>query len=80
VVEFQSGIVGDSTALSSAVSTGTGQLSVIREYTRTLGLKNISKSKIVMVTAPLATISDATQQIINSDTGILDIGVDIDTA
>jgi len=78
VVEFQAGVVGDSTALSSAISTGTGQLSVIREYTRILGLKNANKSKIVMVTAPLATISDATQQIINSDTGILDVGVDTD--
>lgn len=78
VVEFQAGIVGDSTALSSSVSTGTGQLSVIREYTRILGLKTLNKSKVVMVTAPLATISDATQQTINSDTGILDIGVDTD--
>jgi len=78
VVEFQAGIVGDSTALSSAISTGTGQLSVIREYTRMLGLKNPNKSKIVMVTAPLVTIADATQQIINADTGVLDIGVDTD--
>jgi len=78
VVEFMAGIVGDSTALSSAVSTGTGQLSVIREYTRMLGLNNPNKSKIVMVTAPLATIADATQQIINADTGVLDIGVDTD--
>jgi hypothetical protein len=78
VVEFQAGIVGDSTALSSAVSTGTGQLSVVREYTRILGLKNVNKSKVVMVTAPLATIADANQVIINPDTGVSDTGVDID--
>jgi len=77
-VEFQGGIVGDSTALSSAISTGTAQLSVIRESVRKLGLANKLRPKIVLQTNPLTTISDATQQIINSDSGVQDVGVEVD--
>jgi len=80
VVEFQAQIVGDATLLSEAVSIGTGQLSVIRENTRTLGMKNTIRSKIILQTAPLANIGLAQQTIINPDTGATDSGVDLDTA
>jgi len=64
--------------LSSAISTGTAQLSVIRESVRKLGLENKLRPKIVLQTNPLTTISDATQQIINSDSGVQDVGVEVD--
>jgi len=72
VVEFQAGIVGDSTAISGdgIISTGSAQLSVIRENTRTLGMKNTLRSKTVLQTAPLAQILIGNQVIINSDTGV----------
>jgi len=80
VVEFVGGIVGDSTALSTTVSTGTCQLSVIRENQRMIGLENKLKRKIVLQTAPLTAVADAAQQIINSDSGVQDVGVEYDTA
>jgi len=79
VVEFSSGIVGDSTALSSIVSTGTAQLSVIRESVRILGLKNLLKSNVVLQTAQLSQIATATQVIINADTGVGLSGAVIDS-
>jgi len=77
VVEFQAGIVGDNTVANS-VSTGTGQLSIIRSNTRVLGLVNKLRPKILLQTANLTDIANANQVIINNDTGIQDIGVDLD--
>ena len=77
VVEFQAGIVGDNTVANS-VSTGTGQLSIIRSNTRVLGLVNKLRPKIMLQTAQLTDIANANQVIINNDTGIQDIGVDLD--
>lgn len=72
VVEFQAGIVGDSTAITgdNVISTGSCQLSCIRESTRTLGMKNTLRSKVVLQTQPLTQIAIANQVIINSDTGV----------
>lgn len=72
VVEFKAGIVGssDAVATDSTISTGSGQLSVIRESTRTLGLKNTLRSKVVLQTDPLTQIAIGSQVIINSDTGV----------
>jgi len=78
VVEFQAGIVGDST-VANVISTGTGQLSVIRENQRILGLENKLRRKIMLQTAQLTDIANANQQIINSDTGVIDTGVDLDS-
>jgi len=77
VVEFQAGIVGDST-VANLVSTGTGQLSVIRENQRVLGLENKLRRKIMLQTAQLTDIANANQAIINPDTGTADVGVDIE--
>lgn len=78
VVEFQAGIVGDSTA-NNSISTGSGQLSCILEEKRILGLRGRSDGgKVIMPTPPLAGISKSLQQIINPDTGIADVGVDDD--
>lgn len=68
VVEFQGGIAGSTE--TSDISTSTCQLSVIRENTRTLGLKNTLRSKTVLQTDPLTQIAIANQVIINSDTGV----------
>jgi len=72
VVEFKAGIVGDSTAISGdgIISTGSCQVSCIRESTRTLGMKNTLRSKTVLQTAPLTQILIGNQVIINSDTGV----------
>lgn len=72
VVEFKAGIVGDSTATTgdNVISTGSCQLSCIRESTRTLGMKNTLRSKTILQTAPLTQIAIANQVIINSDTGV----------
>jgi len=80
VVEFQGGIVGDSTAVTgnNVVSTGDCQLSVIRENQRVLGIENKLKSKIVLQTAPLTQIAIANQVIINSDSGVGLTGAIID--
>ena len=77
VVEFQAGIVGDSLT-ANLVSTGTGQLSVIRENQRVLGLENKLKRKIMLQTAQLTDIANAQQTTINPDTGVTDTGVDLD--
>jgi len=80
VVEFQGQIVGDSTAVTGngVISIGTGQLSVVRESSRILGMKNTLRSKIILQTSPLATIADASQQTINPDTGVVDAGAEFD--
>jgi len=80
VVEFQGGIVGDNTVTTgdNVISSGTAQISVIRETVRQLGLANKLKKKVVLQTAPLTTIADNRQQIINIDSGVSDVGVDID--
>lgn len=72
VVEFEGGIVGDSTAVTGdgIISTGSAQLSVIRENQRVLGVESKYRSKIVLQTAPLTQIAIANQVIINSDTGV----------
>lgn len=72
VVEFQAGIVGDSqiTLGDNVVSTGSCQLSCIRESQRTLGMKNTLRSKVVLQTQPLTQIAITNQVIINSDTGV----------
>jgi len=81
VVEFQGQIVGDGTVTTgdNVVSIGTTQLSVIRESTRTLGLENTLKSKIVLQTAPPTNIANASQIIINPDAGVMDTGVELDS-
>jgi len=68
-VEFQGQVVG---AIDTAnlVSTGSAQLSVIREDIRILGLKNGLKPKVMLQTSPLTTILKANQVIINPDTGV----------
>jgi len=76
LVEFQGGIVGDTT--SSEISTGLSQLSCIRESKRIIGIRNKLKSKIYLVTAPPAIIAPANNLIINSDTGQALGGVAID--
>jgi len=80
VVEFTGGMVGDSTATTgnNNISSGDGQLSVIRESERVLGLKNYLRPKITLQTAPLATIAIANQVIINADTGVQLSGAQID--
>lgn len=80
VVEFEGGIVGDSTAVTGdgSISTGSCQLSVIRENSRILGVENKYRSKIVLQTAPLTQIAIANQVIINSDSGVGLTGAIID--
>jgi hypothetical protein len=67
-VEFQGQIVG---AIDTAnlVSTGSAQLSCIRDDLRVLGMKNWIKPKVFMKTNPLSTILKANQTIINPDSG-----------
>jgi len=81
VVEFQGGIVGDSTVTTgdNVISTGSCQLSVVRENQRVLGIENKYKPKIVLQTAPLTQIAIANQVIINSDTGVGLTGTVIDS-
>lgn len=78
VVSFRAGIVGDST-LNNVISTGSGQLSCIMEEKRVIGLKTAKKSLIVMGTPALAAIAKANQQIINPDTGVVDLGFEEDS-
>ena len=77
VVEFQGQIVGNT--LLPDVSTGFTQLSVIRQSTRQIGIKNKLKSKIYLITAPPAQIGSGNNQIINPDTGDMDIAVAFDS-
>lgn len=67
-VEFQGQIVGGSDT-TNVVSTGSAQLSVIREDIRILGQKNGLKSKVMLQTSPLDKIANGNQVIINPDSG-----------
>lgn len=67
-VEFQGQLVGGSDT-TDVVSTGSAQLSVIREDIRILGQKNGLKSKVMLQTSPLTKIANASQVIINPDAG-----------
>ena len=80
VVEFQAGIVGDSTAVTGdgVISIGTGQLSVVRESLRTIGMKNTLRPKVLLQTAPLTTIATNVQLTINPDTGVQDVSAEFD--
>jgi len=80
VVEFQGQIVGDSNVATGdgIISIGTGQLSVVRESTRILGMKNTLRSKIILQTTPLAIIAASQQQTINPDTGLIDTAAEFD--
>lgn len=75
-VEFQGQIVGDSTVTTgdNVISTGSAQLSVIREDIRILGQKNGLKPKVMLQTIPLTGITNANQYIINPDTGVAGSG------
>ncbi len=77
VVEFEAGVVG-SNIVNNQISTGSGQLSVIMEEKRIVGLSGRLKSKLVMPTAPLAGIALANQTTINPDTGVQDVGYEED--
>lgn len=75
VVSFEAGLVGDSDVLTNnVVTTGNCQLSVINEEKRILGCLGKQKTQMVMRTAPLATVTIASQYTINPDTGIADTG------
>lgn len=78
VVEFMGQIVGDSGETAGLITSGSAQLSCIRESTRTLGIVNPLRSQVILITAPLSIIPLNVQQIINPDTGVADIGVDQD--
>jgi len=79
VVEFQAGIVGDSTA-ANVISTGSGQLSCILEEKRIIGTRGRNKGgKIYMPTPALTGIALANQQVINPDTGVIDTGYEDDS-
>lgn len=71
-VEFQGQVVGsdDLVAGIGVISTGSSQLSVIREDIRILGQKNGLKSKVMLQTPALSTIPQGNQVIINPDTGV----------
>jgi len=84
VVEFQAGVVGDSA--SSNVTTGSGQISVIREEKRVMGLHNPRKSQLVMPNQTssgnstlLTSLALANQVTINPDSGVQDTGAEIDS-
>lgn len=83
VVEFQGGIVGDTTVTTgdNIISTGTAQLSCILEEKRILGLRGRSKGgRQYLMTPPLTQIALASQYTINPDTGVADTGgADIDS-
>jgi len=76
VVEFQGQIVGSS--LTPDVSTGFTQLSVIRQSTRQIGIRNKLKSKIYLITAAPVQIGSGNNQIINPDSADLDLAVAFD--
>lgn len=81
MVEFQAGIVGDSTVTAGdgLISTGSAQLSAILEEKRIVGIRGRnSGGKVIMITNPLSNILNANQFIINQDTGVGDTGVDLD--
>jgi len=72
IVEFKAGIVGDSTVSTgnNVITTGDGQLSVIRESTRILGVETYLRPKMLLQTAPLVNLAIEKQVIINADTGV----------
>jgi len=78
VVEFRGGIVGTVGTDSVDVSTGTSQLSVMRESKRVLGIKNKLKSKVYLQTSAPVIITQANQQIINPDSGTQLTGAQLD--
>jgi len=80
VVEFQGGIVGSSVVGSGdgVVSTGSPQLSIMRESKRILGIKNKLKTKVYLITAPPALIGIGEQRIINPDSGLELVGNNVD--
>jgi len=67
-VEFQGQVVG-AIDTNNLVSTGSAQLSVIRDDLRILGMKNWIKPKIIMRTAAQTSIAKNNQTIINPDSG-----------
>lgn len=71
-VEFQGQVVGsdDLVAGIGVVSTGSAQLSIIREDIRILGQTNGLKPKVMLQTSPLSAIPEGNQVIINPDTGV----------
>jgi len=77
VVEFFGQVVGS--AISSDVATGITQLSCIRQSTRQIGMKNKLKSKIYLITSPMPIIPFNENVIINPDTGVTDIGAELDS-
>lgn len=80
LIEFNAGIVGDSTATTgnNVISTGSGQLSCMLVEKRILGAVNRTHVKLVMPTTAPAGIAVANQQTINPDTGVMDIGYEDD--
>lgn len=76
-IEFNAGIVGDSTA-ANVISTGSGQLSCMLVEKRILGIANRTHTKLVMPTSAPAGILLSNQQIINPDTGVVDLGYEED--
>lgn len=77
VIQFQAGVVGDSTA-NNVISTGSGQLSCVLEEKRILGCMTKMRNQVTMITAPLSGIAKANQYIINPDTGVADTGYEED--
>jgi len=78
VVEFRGGIVGTLGSPTNEVSTGTSQMSVMRESKRIIGIKNKLKSKVYLQTSAPVIITQANQQIINPDTGTQLTGAQLD--
>lgn len=77
LIEFNAGIVGDSTA-ANVISTGSGQLSCMLVEKRIVGITTRQHTKLVMPTTAPAGIHVSNQQTINPDTGVVDIGYDDD--
>lgn len=76
-IEFQAGIVGDTT-VANQISTGSAQLSCMLVEKRIVGLYNKHHTKLVMPTAAPAGIAISNQVIINADTGIQDVAYEED--
>lgn len=79
-VEFNAGIVGDSTATTgdNVVSTGSGQLSCMLTEKRIIGLYQKYNTRLVMPTTAPAGIAKGAQVVINPDTGIQQTGAQED--
>lgn len=76
-VEFEGQVVGSS-LVNNQISTGTAQLSVVHTEKRLIGIHGKMRAQVVMVTPPLAGIATSAQQVINPDTGAVDVGYDDD--